>query len=182
MKYQSAVGNDHIVTQIINNPKEGKEFKDGYSISGPSETYEKDDVTLVCGANKYHYASNVTMKYQSAVGNDHIVTQIMNNPNEGIYLNEVATKYSNTVHLKLSSVHVDQSGNYSCETSRVGPGGEIKGMEVVWYNMHVQVLVAPKFKPGTTQNGAPIYSKTGEEVLLKCSVLGTPPPHVIWYK
>uniref|UniRef100_A0A8D8YC98 receptor protein-tyrosine kinase n=1 Tax=Cacopsylla melanoneura TaxID=428564 RepID=A0A8D8YC98_9HEMI len=163
---------DLLVTDLTN----------GYSITGPSETYEKDDVTLVCGANKYHYAPNISMKYQSVMGNGNIVNQIINNPSQGIYLNTVATKYSNTVHMKLSSVHVNQSGNYSCEASRVGHGGEVKGTEVVWYNMHVQVLVVPKFKPGSTKTGSPIYSKTGEEVLLRCSVLGTPPPTIIWYK
>lgn len=49
-------------------------------MEGPSEVFEGDEVSLSCGVNKYHFASNVSLVYEKPGGQR---LEVVSNTKEG---------------------------------------------------------------------------------------------------
>ncbi|KAI5733630.1 hypothetical protein M8J76_014037, partial [Diaphorina citri] len=165
--------NESTTEVLVTDVEKGFSFE---MVGRPSDVYVGDEVTLSCGASKYHYSPNVSLKLETPGGLVNL--PVKNPPHPGIEFTQEETKYSYQVKLRMSKVTSTQSGTYWCEASRMNTGK----LESKSCTMSVQILAAPSFKPGNNMNGSTIKSTTGKAVELKCFVQGTPKPKIIWYK
>ncbi|KAI5703077.1 hypothetical protein M8J75_007407 [Diaphorina citri] len=96
---------------LVTDVKKGFSFE---MVGRPSDVYVGDEVTLSCGASKYHYSPNVSLKLETPGGLVNL--PVKNPPHPGIEFTQEETKYSYQVKLRMSKVTSTLSGTYRCES------------------------------------------------------------------
>uniref|UniRef100_A0A182NA30 Ig-like domain-containing protein n=1 Tax=Anopheles dirus TaxID=7168 RepID=A0A182NA30_9DIPT len=132
-------------------------------IAHPKETITVgDNVTVVCSALVYNYTNDITFT------------------RKGINMTEVCTKYSKELYAEqarftIESIQHEDGGMYSCQVKTIYDTYETR-------DLHLQVLdpVRPILKSG--KSNKTLVVELTSPLRLKCDVIGTPDPKIIWLK